>query len=83
MNTVTLSPNTYKSVERYARLHNVSVERFVEDTLLAVIVRAPKEAVQRDYYNLSELRGIIKREASDTKTDKELVGEYIMEKYGV
>lgn len=36
----------------------------------------------RDYFTLAELKGIVQTDTSD-KTDKELVEEYLAEKYGL
>lgn len=82
MNTVVLSPSAYQSATHFARKHRMSVDKFVEEAVLNVIVHYKDSQQERDYLTLSELRGII---APDTtgKSDKELVADYLAEKYGV
>lgn len=45
-------------------------------------VPTPEPEHPRDYFTLAELKGIVQTDKSG-KTDKELVEEYLAEKYGL
>lgn len=60
MNTVTLSPSTYKSAAAYARKRHISIDTLAEEAILKMLVLHIAEPPKpRDYFSLSELRGII------------------------
>lgn len=82
MNTVTLRQEAYAGAQRYARQHNISVDDFVNNLVLSIVMPSTEHAVaakERDYYTLDELRGMFQT----GKTDRELRDEYLAEKYGV
>lgn len=79
MNNVELSPDTYQSAAIFARKHRMSVDKFVEEAVLNIIVHYSDPKPERDYLTLSELRGII-QPTHTGKTDKELVADHLAEK---
>lgn len=86
MNTVTLSPEAYKTAERTAKKYNLSVDDWVSRIVLNIFVKVPNLEKVTDakkgegsMYGWDELCGMF---ASD-KSDKQLLDEYLDEKYGV
>jgi len=86
MNTVTLSPEAYKNAERTAKRYHLSVDDWVNQVVLNVFVNIPnsketkeEKGAEQGMYSWDELCGVF---ASD-KSDKELLDEYLEEKYRV
>lgn len=65
-----------------ARKRCMSVDKFVEEAVQNIIVHYSETKPERDYLTLSEFRGIMQPDETD-KSDKELVADYLAEKYGV
>lgn len=82
MNTVVLSADIYQSAANVARKRRMSVDKFVEEAVQSIIVHYSEPKSERDYLTLSELRGIMQPDTMG-KSDKELVADYLAEKYGV
>lgn len=82
MNTVTLSPSTYAAAALYAKKMNVSVDQFVEQTIINATDSVSEPEQKRDYFTLSELKGIVSPDPSG-KSDKQIIEECIAEKYGL
>lgn len=51
---MTIDNNVYRKAERYARLHNTSVERFVEHTISSYIDMKPLESQSSKPYRDTE-----------------------------
>lgn len=82
MNTVTLRQDAYAGALRIAKKQNISVDDYVNNLVLSFLAAQPNEAkdeAERDYYTLDELCGMFR----SGKTDRELMDEYLDEKYGV
>lgn len=82
MNTVTLRQDAYAGAQRNARMLNISVDEYVNNLVLGIVISQPKETVdepERDYYTLDELCGMFRT----GKTDHELMDECMDDIYGV
>lgn len=82
MNTVTLRQDAYAKAQRFAKKQNISIDDYVNNLVLNMVMTQPNEAVdepERDYYTLDELCGMFRT----GKTDEELMDEYLDEMYGV
>lgn len=84
MNTVTLQADAYRGAQLYAKRQNKSVDEVVNNLVNAYFVDntkpAPKKTAGQNMYSWNELLGMFKPTG---KSDKELIDEYLEEKYGV
>ena len=87
MNVVSLSPETYRSVETYAKSRNLSVDDAANSIILGYIsvvnpVSELKDQNTKNVKGFLSLKGILKN--SDTNmSDKDLIDEYLKDKFGV
>ena len=83
MANVSLRPEVYNRAAQFAKRDRVNVDEWVNRILLKIVVENSKEEERQlagqKMFSWDELGGIF---ASD-KTDKELLDEYMEEKYGV
>lgn len=87
MNTITLRPDIYKGAEMYARKHNVSIDKFVENIIERALSmnETKSEGVGVDWreYNVSqEVMAMTFEDRKDIATDyKEEYVKHLEEKY--
>ncbi len=83
MANVSLRPEVYNRAALFAKRDRVNVDEWVNKVLLSIIVENPnkeeKQLAGHKMFSWDELGGIF---ASD-KSDKELLDDYLDEKYGV
>ena len=83
MANISLRPEVYNRAALFAKQDRVNVDEWVNRVLLKIVVENPKkeekELAEQKMFSWDELGGIF---ASD-KSDKELLDEYLEEKYGV
>ena len=86
MNTVTLSSEAYQKAVLSAKQQQLSVDELVNRAVLNIIVPSPTQSCSSNInfedtvpYDWDDLCGIF---ASD-KSDKEVVDQYLQEKYGL
>lgn len=85
MNTVTLSPEVYHKAATFAQQDQLNVDDWVNKMLLKIVVDYPKketsakEPAAKEMLGWGDLAGMF----SSDKSDRELLDEYLGEKYGV
>lgn len=86
MNTITLTPEAYQFALISANKVKTSVEDWVNKVLLNIIASNPtatkenrEQTAKPEMYSWREMEGMF---ATD-KSDKELLDEYLSEKYGL
>lgn len=85
MNTVTLSPEVYHKAATFAQQDQLNVDDWVNKVLLNIVVDYPKkeepttESAAMEMFGWGDLAGMF----SSDKSDRELLDEYLSEKYGV
>ena len=87
MNIVSSSPESYRSVETYAKSRNLSIDDAANSIILGYIsvvnhVNEPKDRQTQNMKSFLSLKGILKKSNVDM-SDKELIDEYLKDKYGV